>query len=435
MEKNQNDYSAVQLLSKRLRLERYPEHSFGCTNSGNQIIQGNNNTALKILRKKYLGRIKCIYIDPPYNNKEKYNHYDDDKEHSVWLSEVSQTLLDLKDFLSDDGSIWISIDDTEMHYLKVEADKIFGRKNFITTIVWQQRTTRENRKIFSNNHEYILVYATNPEKFKKTRNLLLPSEEILKRYKNYDNDERGPWQSISANVQAGHATSSQFYTLVAPNGKKHSPPNGRCWVYNKKKMLDEVNKNNIWFGKDGNGAPRIKKFLNGSKTGVTPETLWIAEMAGTNDIAKKHILELFPNTPVFDTPKPEQLVQRILHIATNEGDIVLDAYLGAGSTISTAHKMNRRYIGIEKGAHVLDCVIERMKKVVRGEQGGCSKSLKWSGGGGFDFYRLVTQVEVVGYPIVDKCTPEKHLHYSLITKSDQFVEQPKTLCESEVVLT
>ncbi|MGM0934050.1 MAG: site-specific DNA-methyltransferase [Bacteroidota bacterium] len=358
----------------------------------NFIIKGDNLKVLKKLRSNYRKKVKCIYIDPPYNNGEKYNHYDDDYAHQDWLDEMSETLASLKPFLTEDGSIWISIDDSEMHYLKVAADKVFGRHNFVTTIIWQQRTTRENRKVFSNNHEYILVYCINQAEFKKTRNLLPVTGDILKRYKNTDNDPRGVWQSVSANVQDGHAVPSQYYKIVSPNGKVHTPPNGRCWCYNKDRMEKEILNNNIWFGKDGNGVPRIKKFLNGKSKGLTPETLWLGSEAGTNKSAKKHYLQMFPNEKVFDTPKPEELIKLILEIATNENDIVLDCYLGSGTTISTAHKMNRQYIGIEKGNHITDIVLERMKLVVNGEKGGISKAVNWNGGGDFSFFKTITSL-------------------------------------------
>lgn len=355
----------------------------------NLIIKGDNIKVLKKLLPDFNKKVKCIYIDPPYNNGESYNHYDDDYTHQAWLDEMTETLFSLKPFLTEDGSIWISIDDSEMHYLKIAADKVFGRHNFVTTIIWQQRTTRENRSVFSNNHEYILVYCINQIEFKNSRNLLPVTEDILKRYKNPDNDPRGDWQSVSANVQDGHAVPSQYYDIIAPNGKVHSPPNGRCWCYNKERMDNEISNNNIWFGKDGNGVPRIKKFLNGKSRGLTPETLWLGNIAGTNKSAKKHFLQMFPNEKVFDTPKPEELIKLILEIATNENDIVLDCYLGSGTTISTAHKMNRQYIGIEKGDHITDIVLERMNQVVNGEQGGISQIINWNGGGNFTFKKTI----------------------------------------------
>ena len=373
----------------RKKLKKIGRYSHSASTSTNMIIQGNNNDVLDVLRDKLQATVKCIYIDPPYNNGERYTHYHDAKEHEDWIQEMTGVLHKIKPFLREDGSLWISIDDSEMHYLKVAADLVFGRNNFISTVVWQQRTTRENRKIFSSNHEYILVYAKNPNEFKIIRNLLPSTPEISSRYKNPDNDPRGPWQSVSANVQAGHAVKNQFYKVVAPNGKRHLPPNGRCWVYNEDRMNKEIKKNNIWFGKDGNGVPRIKKFLSSSTIGVTPETLWLGSDVGTTKIAKEHLLSLFPNHPVFDTPKPEQLIKRIFDIATKEGDIILDAFLGSGTSTAVAHKMRRKYIGIEIGEHIVEYVVDRMRKVVKGEKGGISQDVNWKGGGDFDFYRLV----------------------------------------------
>src|SRR5688500_11588400 len=216
-----------------------PSLSRGKKNSGNMLLQGDNLEVLKELKSQYASKVRCIYIDPPYNNQEQYNHYTDTLGHEKWIEEVTQRLNALADFLRSDGSIWISIDDREVHYLKVAADKVFGRANFVTTIIWQQRTTRDNRKVFSNNHEYLLVYAKDSTLFKATRNLLTSTPEVESRYKNPDHDPRGPWQSVSANVQAGHATQGQFYAVEAPNGRRHSPPNGRCWVYNQSRMKEE----------------------------------------------------------------------------------------------------------------------------------------------------------------------------------------------------
>lgn len=355
--------------------------------SDNMIIKGCNQKVVPLLNME--NQVKCIYIDPPYNNGEKYEHYHDDKTHDNWLNDIESTLVRLEPLLTDDGTIWISIDDSELHYLKVLADKVFGRKNFITTIVWQHRTTRDSRKAFSHNHEYILVYAKNPKKFTSSRNLLPATKEMRDRYKNPDNDKRGPWQSVSVNVQAGHAVKSQFYEITGPSGKIHNPPHGRCWAYNEERMKKEIASNNIWFGLDGTGVPRKKKFLKDSVLGVTAETLWMGSDVGTTKCSKKHILSLFPNQAVFETPKPEELIGRILEIATNENDIVMDAYLGSGTTIAVAHKMNRKYIGIEQGNHISEYVIERMKKVVDNKDpDGITKHVNWTGGGSFNFFEL-----------------------------------------------
>ncbi len=351
-----------------------------------KIIQGENLDVLELLAKDYTEKVKCIYIDPPYNNGENYTHYDD-SVHEEWIIEIKKRLRKLKPLLSSDGSIWISIDDSEVHYLKIAADEIFERKNFITTIIWQQRTTRENRKIFSNNHEYILVYAKNKTSFSRSINKLKGNGEQIARYKNPDNDKRGPWQSISLNVQAGHAVKSQFYELISPNGKKHNPPKGRCWAYNKDKMKDLIKDGRIWFGLEGNGVPRLKKFLSETEIRITPDTLWLGSDVGTNKEAKKHLIKLFPDKEVFDTPKPERLLKRIFEIATNENDLILDAYAGAGSAIAVAHKMKRQYIGIDRGNHIVDFVVERQKLVLQGKSLGILESVS-DKNEGFEFYKL-----------------------------------------------
>lgn len=385
------------------RFTYVPNLSMGGEDSKNLLIKGDNKDILPELVAKYGKQIRCIYIDPPYNNGDNYHYYNDNTSQSSWLKDMRNVLSLLKPLLSKDGSIWISIDDKEMAYLKVEADKVFGRENFAATIIWQQRKTRENRAVFSCNHEYILVYAKDITAFKKSRNLLPVDDDFIKaKYKNPDNDPRGPWQSITANVQAGHAVPSQFYTIVAPNGTRHEPPKGRCWVYNEERMKREIADNNIWFGLDGNNTPRIKKFLSSAKVGLTPETLWTGDEMGTTDSAKKHLLSLFTDgDKVFDTPKPEELIKQILEIATNEGDYVLDCYLGSGTTVAVAHKLKRKYIGIEIGDQMTDLVVNRLNQVVNGEEGGISKAINWQGGGDFAFYTFNMQKEVKVVPHVE----------------------------------
>lgn len=357
--------------------------SYGDPNSDNWLIQGDNVTVLAGLADELKGRVRCIYIDPPYNTAERWTHFADKLGHDDWLAVRSRTLEALWPLLSDDGSIWISIDDAQVHYLKVLADQVFGRDRFVTTIVWEHRTTRENRKVFSNNHEYVLVYAKDPRVFRERRNLVSADARLLDRYKNPDNDPRGPWQSVSMNVQAGHGTAAQFYELVAPNGRRHQPPKGRCWIYTKEKVEGLIKSGDIWFGRDGNGVPRRKRFLSDSSMHVTPETLWPAGVAGTTLAAKRHLLSLLPEHAVFDTPKPEQLLQRIIEISTDPGDLVLDAYLGSGTTAAAAHKLARRWIGIEVGEHAVTHCATRLRRVVEGEEGGISKAVGWHGGGGF----------------------------------------------------
>lgn len=366
------------------------QNSVGGEGCKNILIKGDNKSILPELLFSYGGKIKCIYIDPPYNNGDSYHYYNDNTSTSTWLKNLRSILSWLKMLLKKDGSVWISIDDKEMAYLKVEADKIFGRDNFASTIIWQQRKTRENRAIFSCNHEYVLVYAKDIKAFKKSRNLLpVGADFVNNKYKNPDNDPRGPWQSVSASVQAGHAVASQFYTIISPAGVEFNPPKGRCWAYNQAKMSREIAEHNIWFGADGKNTPRIKKFLANAKIGLTPETLWSGDKYGTTDSAKKHLLSLFPEMEnIFDTPKPEELIKQIIEIASNEGEYVLDCFLGSGTTITTAHKLNRNYIGIEIGEHITDIVVKRLKKVISGEQGGISESVNWHGGGEFLLYKF-----------------------------------------------
>ena len=375
----------------------------GTSDSKNMLIKGNNKDILPELVGEFGGKVKCVYIDPPYNNGDSYHYYNDNVSEASWLKDISYVLMYLKMLLTKDGSIWISIDDSEMAYLKVAADKVLGRENFAGTIVWQQRKTRENRAVFSCNHEYILVYAKDIKKFKKSRNLLPVGEDFINsKYKNPDNDPRGPWQSISASVQAGHAVPSQFYTIVSPAGIEFNPPKGRCWAYNEERMKKEIANGNIWFGLEGLNAPRIKKFLSTAKIGLTPQTLWAGDDFGTTDSAKKHLLSLFPHQEkVFDTPKPEELIRQILEIATNEGDLVLDSYLGSGTTLAVAHKLKRNYIGIEIGEQMTELVVNRLKSVIMGEKGGISDISNWQGGGNFAYFifdktqeKKLTQVPV-----------------------------------------
>lgn len=373
---------------KNIKFTYNQDISTGNQDCKNILIKGNNQDILPELFPIYGGKIKCVYIDPPYNNGDSYHYYNDNAPHDSWLHDIRKVLMLLKQFLKKDGSIWISIDDKEMAYLKIECDKVFGRENFVSTIVWQQRKSRENRAVFSCNHEYVLVYTRDIKAFKKSRNLLPVDDKFISsKYKNPDNDPRGPWQSITASAQAGHGVPSQYYTIVSPTGIEHQPPQGRCWVYNEERMKREIEQGNIWFGLNGRNTPRIKKFLAGAKVGLTPETLWTGDKIGTTDSAKKHLLALFPKMKnVFDTPKPEGLIKQILDISTNENDYVLDCYLGSGTTIATAHKLHRNYIGIELGDQMTDLVVKRLEMVMQGERGGISDSVDWKGGGDFAFY-------------------------------------------------
>ncbi|CAN1503438.1 DNA methylase N-4/N-6 [Methylophilaceae bacterium] len=356
----------------------------------NRLIFGDNLLALKALEQEFTGKVKCVYIDPPYNTGSAFTHYDDGVEHSIWLSLMRDRLEIIRRLLSDDGSLWITIDDNEAHYLKVLCDEVFGRKNFSANLIWEKRTARDARKAFSTNHDHVFVYAKKLDLFTANRNLLQTSQDVLDRYKNPDNDPRGLWQSVAMTAQAGHATPSQFYEAITPTGKRHSPPSGLCWIYTEDKYKSEVSKGNIYFPKGGDGVPRLKKFLTDrGDTGMVPFTIWKADEVGTNDSAKKNLLSLLRGEKVFENPKPEELLERILHIATNSGDIVLDSFAGSGTTGAVAHKMGLRWIMVELGEHCYTDIIPRLQKVVDGEdQGGISRSVNWQGGGGFRYYRL-----------------------------------------------
>lgn len=354
----------------------------------NRLIFGDNLLALKALEVEFTNKVKCIYIDPPYNTGSAFSHYDDGLEHSLWLSLMRERLLILWRLLSPDGSFWVSIDDYEMPYLRVLMDEIFGRECFVACNVWQKRYSRENREAIGDVHEYIIVYAKSPEIFKRTRNLLPFNEEQKKVYKNPNNDPRGPWRTIPITAQAGHATPNQFYEIKAPGGKVYRPSEGRCWGISESTFKKLLAEGKIYFGKDGNSQPNTIRYLSEVK-GSVPWTWWPQDEVGHNDEAKKEMLYLFSKEGLFDTPKPERLLYRILTIATNPGDLVLDSFAGSGTTGAVAHKMGRRWIMVELGEHCHTHIIPRLKKVIDGEdQGGISKTLNWQGGGGFQYYRL-----------------------------------------------
>ena len=371
-------------LEPRILIEN-PEYSYGDSNTGNMLIHGDNLLALKALEQDYAGKVKCIYIDPPYNTGNAFEHYDDGVEHSQWLNLMKPRLMLLRNLLSNDGSIWISIDADESHYLKVMCDEVFGRKNFVDEVIWQRSYAPINlKKTLSRSHDTILVYAKD---FSPSFDLnkLPRSIEANSAYKNPDNDPRGVWQSD--NFSVGPVIESKLYEIETPFGRKVLPPKGRCWLLSKERYQEYLDDNRIWFGSKGEGVPRIKRFLSEVKDGITAQTLWTYQEVGHNQDAKKEAKE-FNSDNVFATPKPERLIERVIMLASNEGDIILDSFLGSGTTSAVAHKMGRRWIGIELGEHAKTHCFPRLKQVVDGEQGGISKSVNWQGGGGFKFFTL-----------------------------------------------
>jgi adenine-specific DNA-methyltransferase len=368
----------------------------------NRLIFGDNLLALKALEQEFSGKVKCVFIDPPYNTGSAFTHYDDGLEHSIWLGLMRDRLEIIRRLLSDDGSLWITIDDNECHYLKVLCDEVFGRKNFITSVIWRKNySPKSTAKHFSVDHDYIFVYAKNEDIWHP--NPMPRSEKQDKAYKNPDNDPRGPWKP--GDLSARNYYSAGTYPITSPSGREISgPPAGNYWRVSKEKFLEMDRDNRIWWGKDGNNVPAIKRFLSEVKQGMVPQTFWDYEAVGHTQDAKKEIVSLFGDD-VFGTPKPEKLMKRIIEIATNSGDLILDSFAGSGTTGAVAHKMGRRWIMIELGEHCHTHIIPRLKKVIDGEdQGGISKSVSWQGGGGFRYYKLAPSLIVNdrwGNPVVN----------------------------------
>ncbi len=379
-----DDIQATKKVPYRL-LEEVPELSYGDKDSGDMLIQGDNLEALKSLLPFYAGQVKCIYIDPPYNTKSAFEHYDDNLEHSKWLAMMWPRLEVLRELLSEDGSIWVSIDDNEAHYLKVIMDEVFGRRNFIVNVVWQKRTSPDARIHLGDAQDHILVYGKNLTISRNSFNELSLNEEQRKAYKNPDKDPKGPW--VSTDFTAQGYRPNQMYEITTPSGTAYSPPEGRCWGNLQAVFKRLVSENRIWFGKDGGSRPRQKNYLS-EAFGVKSWSWWGNKDVGHNQEAKKEINSMFGAGNAFDTPKPERLIERVLQVGSNPGDLVLDSFLGSGTTPAVALKMGRRYIGIEMGDHAVTHCQPRLAKVVDGEQGGISETQNWQGGGGFRFYKL-----------------------------------------------
>lgn len=359
--------------------------SYGNQNTENMLIHGDNLLAIKALENEYAGRIKCIYIDPPYNTGTAFAQYDDNLEHSIWLGLMRDRLTILRNLLSEDGTIWISIDDDEQAYLKVLCDEIFLRKNFVSNVIWEKKFSPQNdAKWLSDSHDFIMVYAKNKELWKP--NLLPRTEGMDSRYKNPDNDPRGPWTSSDFTARTYSANTD--YPITTPSGRIVTPTKSRSWISSKEEFERLVADNRIWFGAKGNNVPRKKTFLSEVKGGMVPMTIWKYEDVGSTQDAKKEVKAINPDDP-FATPKPERLIERIIEIATVPGDFVLDSFLGSGTTIAVAHKMNRKWIGIEIGKQAYDQCKLRIDKVIDGSDNvGISEKRGWNGGGGYKFFEL-----------------------------------------------
>ncbi|MGI1726907.1 DNA methyltransferase [Pediococcus acidilactici] len=348
------------------------------------IIKGNNLIALHSIKEKYAGAVKLIYLDPPYNTGKDFG-YNDNFTHSAWMTFIVNRLEIAKKLLSDNGSIWVNIDDDEQAYLKVLMDSVFGRENFLANVIWKKKFSPQNdARYFSDMHDFIVTYAKNISQFKI--NGLPRTKEMNSRYKNPDNDPRGPWTSGDVSVRTYNARDD--YPITIPSGRIVNPPAGRSWRTSKKNFEKLVKENRIWFGKDGDSAPRIKRFLSDVKQKTTPQTIWDYTEVGHNQAATQNLNKLFEGN-VFSTPKPEALLQRILTLGSNQDDLILDFFMGSATTQAVAMKMNRRFIGIEQMDYIKTVSVERLKKVIAGEQGGISKDVNWQGGGSFVYAELM----------------------------------------------
>jgi adenine-specific DNA-methyltransferase len=350
----------------------------------NRLVHGDNLLALKALEAEFTGKVKCCFIDPPYNTGSAFAHYDDGLEHSIWLGLMRDRLEIIRRLLAEDGSLWVSIDDNEAHYLKVLCDEIFGRRNFVANVVWQKRTSPDARLRLGGAHDHILVFAKDIARL-QLRAVQL-SRKQLKGYRNVDSDPRGDWASSDYSAQGYRP--NQMYEIRTPGGAVHRPAPGTCWKNTEPVFLQLVADNRIYFGKDGRGVPRRKTFL-AEREGVSAWSWWDNGEAGHNQEAKKESIALFGADNAFATPKPERLIKRVLDIATGAGDLVLDSFAGSGTTGAVAHKMGRRWIMVEIGDHAHTHIIPRLGQVIDGtDGGGITEAVGWHGGGGYRYFEL-----------------------------------------------
>lgn len=341
--------------------------------------------ALSVNTPAFAGGIRLVYIDPPFNTQVNFRQYNDSMARSMWLSMMRDRLAALKPLLADDASVWVHLDDAEVHRARSIMDEVFGERAFVASVIWQKKTTRDSRAAFSSNHDTILVYApSGPKRWKTSRNLLVKDEATLR---NRDNDPRGPW--ADAPFTAPGYRKAQQYDIVTPTGEVLRPPRGRSWYATEPTFRELLAEDRIWFPRGGSGSPRIKLFAHQLR-GLVPFTVWGSADTGTNDEAKRHLLTLFPDKEVFDTPKPENLLERIIHIATNPGELVVDLFGGSGTTAATAHKMRRRWVLAERNSQtVLDFIVPRLESVIRGtDEGGITSAVAWKGGGDYEIVHV-----------------------------------------------
>ncbi|TWI01785.1 adenine-specific DNA-methyltransferase [Luteimonas cucumeris] len=369
-------------------LEPVASLSHGDPDSPNMLIEGDNLDALKALLPYYAGQVKCIFIDPPYNTRSAFEHYDDNLEHSQWLSMMYPRLELLRELLSEDGSIWVTLDDNEAHYFKVISDEIFGRKNLLGNIIWQHSVQGKNdAKKISLHHNHLFLYRKS-EAFELKK--LPRTNDHNVNYRNQDNDPRGPWRP--GDVRSPNFRENLRYNIETPSGKTIEAP-AKGWRWSKELFLEKVASREIVFLDDDTRV--LRKIYLSDQEGRVAESIWFGNEVGTTREASGELASALPGVEIFATPKPERLIQRVLEAATQFGDLVLDSFLGSGTTSAVAHKMGRRWIGIEMGEHARTHCQPRLVKVVEGEQGGISEAVGWNGGGGFRFYKL-------GVPVFDE---------------------------------
>jgi adenine-specific DNA-methyltransferase len=402
---------------------RVLDHQYGFTkegkqdspvNSGNLIIHGDNLEALKALLPQYEGKIKCIYIDPPYNTGNEGWAYNDNvndpklkkwlhqvvgkegedlSRHDKWLCMMYPRLVLLHQLLSSDGSIFISIDDNEHATLKLVMDELFGMRNYITSICWQKiHSIKNDARHLSVNHDYIVLYAKNVEFLKI--NLLSRSAKMDARYKNPDNDERGPWQS--GDLVANEPRTDGNYDVFGPHGDRFNVPQDKHWVYSRENMMKLIEDKRIWFGRNGKAFPRKKRFLFEVQDGRTPDTWWTSEETGHNQEGKREVKKILDiDNQTFSTPKPVRLVERVIEIGAQKNSIILDSFAGSGTTAHAVLNLNkidggnRRYILVEMEDYAETITSERAKRVIQGYS-----NIEGTGGS-FDYFEL-------GLPLFDE---------------------------------
>ncbi|MES2766803.1 MAG: site-specific DNA-methyltransferase [Bacteroidota bacterium] len=368
----------------------------------NFIIKGNNLLALHTLKKVYAGKVKLIYIDPPYNTGNDSFGYNDSFNHSTWLTFMRNRLEMCKTLLKSNGSIWISIGDDEVHYLKVLLDEIIPN-GFIANILWQKRTSPDARKPLGDAHEHILVYGLDSKLVRSQIKPIPLTDEQKGSFRNPDNDPKGAW--VSTDFTASGYRPNQMYKITTPSGAIYEPPPRKCWSKIEREFIKLKDEGRMWFGRNGDAMPRRKTYLSESE-GITSWTWWENQYVGHNQEAKQESVALFGDRQPFSTPKPERLLNRIIELCTDENDIVLDFFAGSGTTAAVCAKKKRRYIISDQMTYDIDYSPERLKKVIAGEQGGISEEVNWKGGGSFIYCELAKANENFAEMIQNAETPE-----------------------------